>query len=367
MNHYIYIIQLREFINQNLDVYKIGKTQNVQQRKRQYPKNSKLILSIEVDDMHESENHLKHIFKKRFKQCKDYGTEYFEGNIEDMTKLINEYVDNRNANKIDYEELKDFRIKKDTTSVSKSVSKQIVVESPDIDDILYEELLKKQKRDEATEIDKISIDKHHWKRCLGVDVLNEEIIDKFTKESILNFTSLISDENIPHHTDNQTVEMRDRARLITGLINDLGFSHIFDTHIIEGEQFDENVQNIISNNPIFTQMESTKIRFGLEKKQSKMETNKQILGFINTLLSRFHVSIVYKRIKKKGELIRAYEIKILNDINELLEYRIQKGLILHDNYNIRPKPETTTYKHLINKNVPHQSFKEQLMITDFLT
>jgi excinuclease UvrABC nuclease subunit len=42
----IYLVQEREFIKTNEDVYKIGKSNNLSQRVRGYPKGSRLLLLI---------------------------------------------------------------------------------------------------------------------------------------------------------------------------------------------------------------------------------------------------------------------------------------------------------------------------------
>jgi hypothetical protein len=77
--NYIYILQEREFINQNLDIYKIGfSTQEYNKRLLHYSKGSKLIFQIEIDkinlDIYELLNK-KHLIKK------ELGCKYYEGNI----------------------------------------------------------------------------------------------------------------------------------------------------------------------------------------------------------------------------------------------------------------------------------------------
>lgn len=87
---YIYIIRLREFKNQNLDIYKIGRSGQVNcQRTVSYPKNSDLICITSVDNCSLAEAKLKAIFKKNFKQIRDCGIEYFEGDVDEMKKIFN--------------------------------------------------------------------------------------------------------------------------------------------------------------------------------------------------------------------------------------------------------------------------------------
>jgi len=85
---YIYIIQEREFINTNENVYKIGRTENIIRRFSDYPKGSKLFLSFLVSDMYEIENQIKEQFCKTFKWRRDIGTDYYEGAINEVTKEV---------------------------------------------------------------------------------------------------------------------------------------------------------------------------------------------------------------------------------------------------------------------------------------
>lgn len=90
-----YIIREREFIKTNEDIYKIGKTEQMQNRRfNQYPKGSEILLVICVNDCHVFENKIKKIFNEKFIKRPDIGIEYYQGNINVMTyeimKLYNE-------------------------------------------------------------------------------------------------------------------------------------------------------------------------------------------------------------------------------------------------------------------------------------
>ncbi len=83
----IYIIREREFMTQDKLVYKLGRSNNMINRARQYPKGSEIILLLKCSDTVNVETKLIKLFSKDFKQCKEYGTEYFEGDINSMIKL----------------------------------------------------------------------------------------------------------------------------------------------------------------------------------------------------------------------------------------------------------------------------------------
>jgi hypothetical protein len=83
----IYLIQEREFIKTQENVYKIGKSNNLSERIKHYPKESKLLLIILCKNSGDIEKELIKLLTKKFKLCSNYGAEYFEGKID---KIINE-------------------------------------------------------------------------------------------------------------------------------------------------------------------------------------------------------------------------------------------------------------------------------------
>jgi hypothetical protein len=91
---YIYLLQEREFIRLNENVYKIGKTkqENVE-RLKSYPKGSSLVIMLECVNCDKAEHSLINIFKSKFRQRTDIGTEYFEGNKIKMRSEIIQYFD----------------------------------------------------------------------------------------------------------------------------------------------------------------------------------------------------------------------------------------------------------------------------------
>lgn len=100
MNNYIYILQEREHINANTQIFKIGKTkqENVK-RIKQYPKGSRLILQLECFDCDIVEKKIIELFKNKYIQKTDIGTEYFEGNIDEMKKdIFNECQQDSSSN-----------------------------------------------------------------------------------------------------------------------------------------------------------------------------------------------------------------------------------------------------------------------------
>lgn len=85
--NYLYIIREREFKSTN--VYKIGRTtQQLHERIKAYPKDSELIISMQVENCVKMENTLKKLFKKQFIHRSDIGAEYFEGDVNLMKSIF---------------------------------------------------------------------------------------------------------------------------------------------------------------------------------------------------------------------------------------------------------------------------------------
>lgn len=93
---HLYLIQLREFIKTNESIYKIGKSIDINTRFKSYPKNSKLILLMECNNITLYENKIIKQFSSIFINRKDIGREYFEGDIKLIKKefinILNEEI-----------------------------------------------------------------------------------------------------------------------------------------------------------------------------------------------------------------------------------------------------------------------------------
>ena len=90
MNNYIYLLKEREFIKTNENIYKVGKTtQDNDNRIKQYPKGSKLLLLCDcINNCSQIEHTIIQLFKSKYIQRKDIGNEYFEGDYKSMMNDI---------------------------------------------------------------------------------------------------------------------------------------------------------------------------------------------------------------------------------------------------------------------------------------
>jgi len=101
--NYIYLLQEREFVKCNENIYKVGKTKKDQfTRFNQYPNGSILLLQIKCNDCDCNEREIIKLFKSKYTHKKQIGNEYFEGDYEDMMKNIFNIVLKNNGKKGSY-------------------------------------------------------------------------------------------------------------------------------------------------------------------------------------------------------------------------------------------------------------------------
>lgn len=97
-NEYVYIIQLREFVNAGVNVYKIGRTSqgNPYKRLKAYPAGSSIKMVLSCANCAVMEKEIMKRFKKKFRQCTELSRgnnsniEYFEG---DLHEMMCEFID----------------------------------------------------------------------------------------------------------------------------------------------------------------------------------------------------------------------------------------------------------------------------------
>lgn len=83
------MLKEREFIKTSEEVYKIGRTKRrPEERAKEYPKGSKLIWEKEVINCVEVERRIKDKFDNEFKNRRDIGREYYEGDEREMREEL---------------------------------------------------------------------------------------------------------------------------------------------------------------------------------------------------------------------------------------------------------------------------------------
>jgi len=89
---HIYLIREREFIRMNEPIFKLGRSSNIKNRCGSYPKNSEIIIILQVGDSVQVEKELLKQFKQLFSQRRDIGDEYFAGDKAHMILTMCNHV-----------------------------------------------------------------------------------------------------------------------------------------------------------------------------------------------------------------------------------------------------------------------------------
>lgn len=93
-HNYVYLIREREFVRNGEQTYKLGKTTQLpNSRLAGYPKGSEVILFIDVKNCHDTEKRLMEQFDGLYKHKKEYGREYYEGDLNNMKRTFFDVID----------------------------------------------------------------------------------------------------------------------------------------------------------------------------------------------------------------------------------------------------------------------------------
>jgi len=87
-----YLIQTRECFRLKEEIYKIGRSHDLDNRVKRYAKGSKILCLISCENSIQCEKDLITLFKTHFIESKEYGNDYFEGSKELMMKMMYEYA-----------------------------------------------------------------------------------------------------------------------------------------------------------------------------------------------------------------------------------------------------------------------------------
>jgi hypothetical protein len=90
---HIYLVHKREFKATNTPIYKVGRSQSIHQRLRNYTKCT-VIQVWYVDDVFAAETDILKVMRNTFPARQDIGNEYFEGNPYKMIDVINDRIKN---------------------------------------------------------------------------------------------------------------------------------------------------------------------------------------------------------------------------------------------------------------------------------
>jgi len=201
-----------------------------------------------------------------------------------------------------------------------------ILEAKDIDQEEFNVLLDKQRKNTDTEAEKMMIEKEMYKRDLGLDMLNEDVMKCYYRKtnSVKNYIKLLDDDAIHYGNTQHADESNSRLDIVRNLIKLLGWKSATDRTVLNDEQFKESIIGLVGKSKAFTDPKTTKMLFGMSKCKIETTNLKQALRYINELFKNFGVKIdvSYKGRREPKNML--YQLVELNNISEIVFYLINK-------------------------------------------
>ncbi len=159
---YVYLLKTRESIRLNENIYKIGRTsQQGMTRFYQYPTGSQLYLHINCYNSKKREDQIIELFNKKYKSIKEYGREYFEGELNNMKNDILHIVFYKNDDEINQKQNDNLIIDK----LDKKQNKEIKTEPNNENKVSKIQNIINQIKTNKLKKDSNSIEKHYCQQC----------------------------------------------------------------------------------------------------------------------------------------------------------------------------------------------------------
>ena len=164
----------------------------------------------------------------------------------------------------------------------------------------------------------------------------EKILDGFSSgEKLKNFLNMIDIKNYRQETDDKKNLNLEKLKMIKNLLSELGFNNIYDkeTKIIKADL--EHKIELIKNNNIIFKGDTIKTFFNtLSYNNTIFKSLKSFIGFVNSLFSNYGFNIVAGQKKQNNERIYFYSLEFIEYIEEIIHYKLLKGLKMYDTDNI---------------------------------
>lgn len=84
----LYVVQTRHCIHTQLPVFNVGRSEDADRRLSQYPKGTVMLARLPVSRMVESEALMLALCRSTFIERKDFGPEFFEGDLYKVVGLL---------------------------------------------------------------------------------------------------------------------------------------------------------------------------------------------------------------------------------------------------------------------------------------
>ena len=333
MTQYIYLLQEREFIRTNDNVYKVGMTTKENyERFRQYPKGSVLLFQMICNNCKNIEKLVLKKFKETFKQRKDIGSEYFEGNYKDMIDIIYLIIRDENVENLCNNEEETENNHDDETVLDEELSE---------DDIeMYEITTYNEWIKYNNQISKVIIT--NKTREEGFIKLKDYLWIKFSdEECLLGFIQKFQEELFKNKITNEFITFKDYNKIENDELNNYDTIHV-----------EYNVEKIIKDTLKKCYVKKCELynlkyhEYALNESGSKCV----IYNSINTTFTPVDEFISDKILTERDMGRRLRSFRTINTINTSIVDDILKSLIPNDIIN--------EYKKLVYNLIVKQEEKE---------
>jgi hypothetical protein len=275
-----------------------------------------------------------------------------------MQNLINQLVNNNHVvivpelKKVYTKEEKEIK-KENKKDIDKKTSvNSKIIDAADITTDIYKSLIEKQKKDNATEEDKILINRYLYQNTLGIKELNEELLKKFDLQSIRRHLSLLDSSLLRNDDSINHIEQQTKIDIIKDSIKILGFDNLYNNeHYIQKWIIDSRKEEILTKSKLCTEWYEIKLLFNLDKSNECITDIRSYISTLNKILEPYYYRIDNKKRSCKDQndktcSMTVYYISIVNNIDEIIYnkhfnknngYLSQIDKIILDNllYNIR--------------------------------
>ena len=185
---YIFLVREREFVKTSENVFKLGLSRGEKlDESKAFPNGSILQSLISCHNSDKKLNKLLNLFKYKFSERNDLGENYFEGNSEDMIKIISDNIINSENEEKNNEELKK-NSKKEKTKSKKDNEKSKKEKSKN-----KKELKEKTKKHDSNKKKKIS-KKLNEKNTVNIEIDDEKIERLINKMALKEKTFNVVEE-----------------------------------------------------------------------------------------------------------------------------------------------------------------------------
>ena len=114
----------------------------------------------------------------------------------------------------------------------------------------------------------------------------------------------------------------EKLELVKDILNKLGFVKIDDNNkYITGDELTEKFNKLTKENKLFTDKKASFLFFNVRPFKDEEPSTKKIMGYLNSILDNYSISISSKRLRIQGNREQVYYINILNEVDEIFKRR----------------------------------------------